>query len=160
MSYKLSGTASGDSSPKDVCQEQDRSVSTNEDRQHDSSCLYQQSGRDNIQRADSPDPEPMDVVPGEEYPHPSTIPTWSNEPGSRHGIEIHEGSIRLENVSLCLSDDRQDLWSNGSGPVCIQVNQCRRYFSWRPDPFTEATDAFLQDWTTVKGFRGTWYKGC
>ena len=73
VSYKLSGTASGDSSPKDVCQEQDRSVSTNEDRQHDSSCLYQQSGRDNIQRADSPDPEPMDVVPGEEYPHPSTM---------------------------------------------------------------------------------------
>ena len=32
------------------------------------------------------------------------------------------------------------------------TNQCRRYFSWRPDPFAEATDAFLQDWTTIKGF--------
>ena len=32
------------------------------------------------------------------------------------------------------------------------TNQCRRYFSWRPDPFAEATDAFLQDWTRVKGF--------
>ena len=30
--------------------------------------------------------------------------------------------------------------------------QCRRYFSWRPDPLAEATDAFLQDWTTVRGF--------
>ena len=32
------------------------------------------------------------------------------------------------------------------------TNQCRRYFSWRPDPFAEATDAFLQDWRTIKGF--------
>ena len=44
------------------------------------------------------------------------------------------------------------------GPVEVDLfttrltNQCRRYFSWRPDPFAEATDAFLQDWTTVKGF--------
>ena len=32
------------------------------------------------------------------------------------------------------------------------TNQCRRYFSWRPDPFAEATDAFLQDWRNTKGF--------
>jgi hypothetical protein len=32
------------------------------------------------------------------------------------------------------------------------TSQCRRYFSWRPDPFAEATDAFLQDWTVLKGF--------
>lgn len=32
------------------------------------------------------------------------------------------------------------------------TNQCPHYFSWRPDPSAEATDAFLQDWTTVKGF--------
>ena len=29
------------------------------------------------------------------------------------------------------------------------TNQCRRYFSWWPDPFAEATDAFLQDWKTI-----------
>ena len=32
------------------------------------------------------------------------------------------------------------------------TNQCHRYFSWRPDPYAEATDAFLQDWTSIKGF--------
>ena len=32
------------------------------------------------------------------------------------------------------------------------TNQCRRYFSWRPDPFAEATDAFLQDWRIMRGF--------
>ena len=28
--------------------------------------------------------------------------------------------------------------------------QCPLYFSWRPDPYTLATDAFLQDWTAMK----------
>ena len=32
------------------------------------------------------------------------------------------------------------------------THQCQRYFSWRPDPFAEATDAFLQDWLGLKGF--------
>ena len=32
------------------------------------------------------------------------------------------------------------------------TNQCRCYFSWRPDPFAEATDAFLQDWRIMRGF--------
>ena len=30
--------------------------------------------------------------------------------------------------------------------------QCQRYFSWRPDPSTEATDAFLQTWTHMRGY--------
>ena len=44
------------------------------------------------------------------------------------------------------------------GPLEVDIfasrltNQCRCYFSWRPDPFAEATDVFLQDWTTIKGF--------
>ena len=32
------------------------------------------------------------------------------------------------------------------------TNQCHSYFSWRPDSFAEATDVFLQDWTTIKDF--------
>ena len=44
------------------------------------------------------------------------------------------------------------------GPVQIDLfasrltTQCQRYFSWRPDPYAEATDAFLQDWSQVKGY--------
>ena len=30
--------------------------------------------------------------------------------------------------------------------------QLPRFFSWRPDPLAEATDAFLQDWRDVKGY--------
>ncbi len=61
------------------------------------------------------------------------------------------------------------LWTTGSGPVQTfgkierrygpqevdlfasrLTNQCRRYYSWRPDPFAEAVDAFLQDWLSVR----------
>ena len=30
--------------------------------------------------------------------------------------------------------------------------QLPHYFSWRPDPLAEATDAFQQDWGPLKGF--------
>uniref|UniRef100_A0A1X7UYP2 RNase H type-1 domain-containing protein n=1 Tax=Amphimedon queenslandica TaxID=400682 RepID=A0A1X7UYP2_AMPQE len=32
------------------------------------------------------------------------------------------------------------------------TNQCQCYFSWRPYPFAEASNEFLQDWTIMKGF--------
>ena len=44
------------------------------------------------------------------------------------------------------------------GPVQVDLfasrltTQCRHYFSWRPDPYAEATDAFLQDWSQVRGY--------
>ena len=63
------------------------------------------------------------MVSREEHSHPSTIPTWSNEPGGRHGIEIHEGLIRLETGSFRFSENQQEVWSSGSGPVCNQINQ-------------------------------------
>ena len=32
------------------------------------------------------------------------------------------------------------------------TNQCPRYFTWRPDQYAEATDAFLQDWSSIKRY--------
>ena len=32
------------------------------------------------------------------------------------------------------------------------THQLPRFYSWRPDPLAEATDAFLQDWSLVKGY--------
>ena len=32
------------------------------------------------------------------------------------------------------------------------TTQCPAYFSWRPDPYAVATDAFLQDWSQIKGY--------
>ena len=30
--------------------------------------------------------------------------------------------------------------------------QCPVYFIWQPDPYAKATDAFLHDWSQMKGF--------
>lgn len=32
------------------------------------------------------------------------------------------------------------------------TRQCPTYYSWRPNPFASAADAFLQDWSHQKGF--------
>ena len=32
------------------------------------------------------------------------------------------------------------------------TSQLPRFFSWRPDPLAEATDAFLQDWSRIQGY--------
>ena len=65
MAYKLPGTASGDSIIKNICQTQNTDISVNEDRQHNSLCLYQQPRWNSIKEIDIPDTGPLDVVPGE-----------------------------------------------------------------------------------------------
>ena len=36
---------------------------------------------------------------------------------------------------------------------CNSVSaQLRRFFSWKADPEAEATDAFSQNWSTIRGF--------
>ena len=102
---------------------------------------YKQSWGNSIQGTGLANTRPMDVVPGEEHSHPGTAPSRCAESYSRHGVKIHEGSIRLETEST----NSMDHWK-------WTTNQCRRYFSWRPDPFAEAVDAFLQDWRNMKGF--------
>ena len=31
------------------------------------------------------------------------------------------------------------------------TTQCPAFFNWRPDPYAVATDAFLQEWSQIKG---------
>ena len=59
---------------------------------------------------------------------------------------------RLDWIERHLWASKNILSFTGSGPVCLLTNKYYRYFSWQLDQFAEATDAFLQDWTTRKGF--------
>ena len=65
----------------------------------------------------------MDVVPGEEHSHPSTTPSRCAESYSRHGVKIHEGSIRLETRSTAICEYQLTLRTTGSGPICNQADQ-------------------------------------
>ena len=48
--------------------------------------------------------------------------------------------------------------ANQFGPIEVDMfasrltTQCPVYFSWRPDPYALATDAFLQDWSRLQGY--------
>ena len=109
--------------PGNLRKEQEGNISATKDRQYNGSCLHQPPRGNGIQRASSPDPGSMDVVPGEEHSHSSTASARYTEPGGRHGIQVHERLIRLEIGSSDFSGSQQTLWPTGSGPVRIQTYQ-------------------------------------
>ena len=80
------------------------------------------------------------------------LPGVMNQTAIRESRSMRDRSDWSLDRSLNLPKNKQTLWATGCGPICVQTHQCRRYFSWRPDPFAEATDAFLQDWMTINGF--------
>ena len=63
------------------------------------------------------------MVPRKEHTHPSLTPARHTELCCRQGIQVNGGQVRLETEPLCLSPDRQALWTTDGGPVCIQTNQ-------------------------------------
>ena len=123
LAYKLPGVAGSHTSTEDICKDQERNISSTEDRQHNSSCLYKQSRGNGIQGACLLNSRPVDVVPGEEHSHPSTTLTRDPELLSRSGVEVHERSIRLETGSTIICENQPTVWPTGSGPVCVQANQ-------------------------------------
>ena len=44
------------------------------------------------------------------------------------------------------------------GPIEVDMfatrltTQCPVYYSWRPDPYAAATDAFVQNWSQIRGY--------
>ena len=52
----------------------------------------------------------------------------------------------FKEIDRCFSPIEVDLFASRL------TNQCPHYYSWRPDPYALATDAFLLDWTLMKGF--------
>jgi hypothetical protein len=75
----------------------------------------------------------------------SFCPTYSRRAQCRSGrrVQGRQGHVRLETKS---------------GPFEVDLfatrltNQLPRFVSWRPDPEAEATDAFTQNWSLIKGY--------
>ena len=151
--YKLFGVAGSNSSSSNICKKPQQNIFATASRQHHSSGIHQQLGWDDFQAVSWSSKGPMDVVSGEKNPHHSTTPTWEVELPCRHRKSSGDGSLGLEIESNDISEDRSTVWSTRSGPVCLQTdNPTTDIFSWRPDPYAVATDSFLQDWTTRKGY--------
>ena len=93
------------------------------------------------------------MVLGEKHTHHSLIPPRNTEYHRRCRITVTIRQDGLEAESLNISQDSEDFGPLEVDPFATRLSaQCQQYFSWRPDPSAEATDAFLQVWTHIKGY--------
>ena len=115
LAHKLPGIAGSNTSAEDVREERDALISATQNRQHDGCCIYQQP-------RGVPNTRAMDVVPGEEYSHPSAVPSRETESAGRSGIQRYERPIRLEIGSENITKNQQAIRAAGSGLVCIEAD--------------------------------------
>ena len=87
--HQLSRATYSNFSSQNLCKGQDCNVYPTENRQHHSSGLHKQSGRDSLQRISDPHKGSMDVVPGKEYPHCTSAPTGCIEYNSRYRFQAN-----------------------------------------------------------------------
>ena len=77
-------------------------------------------------------------------------------PGVLNTIANTESREMLDRTDWKLNPMIFQKFNNCSGPLEMDLfasrlsTHCPLYFSWRPDPYAQATDAFLQDWTAMK----------
>ena len=146
--YQLPGAACSYPRSQDICEEPHSNISFITHRQYNSCSIYKQYGGNSLSRAGSSGSEPLDVVPGEEHTHHHPVSPWCSQYHSRCGVSENSGSVRLEIESERILEDRSPLWSIEVDLFASTLTaQCPVYFSWRPDPYATATDAFLQDWS-------------
>ena len=148
--HKLPGAACGYTGGEDIPEIPGEQEGTITAGQSDSSCLYKQPGRDSFRPRHGAGKKLVDVVPTERDPIDGTTPTREGECQSRHGVESDEGL--LLNPLVFQQIMRHFPYLEVNLFATRLTHQLPRFYSWRPDPVAEATDAFLQDWSAVRGF--------
>ena len=117
--YKLSRAAGSYPSSPDLYEGQDRTAGATEDRQHYSSSIHKSPGWHSLKGASHSNKGPVDVVPGEEYPHHSTACPRSPELHSRCRVSKHGGPDGLDAGPSHFQENRQLFWSHRGGLVCL-----------------------------------------
>ena len=117
--HQLSGAASCNTSSQDIPEKQKQDVSAPQVGQYHGSGIHKQPGRDSLQGIGRLSEEPVDVVPGEEYPHHSPTPSRCSECDSRCGVSDYDRPVRLAAESGDIQQDIAHFRSHRSGHVCI-----------------------------------------
>ena len=79
-------------------------------------------------------------------------------PGSQNIIADAESRVATSRTDWKLNPAIFAQTNQLFGPLEVDLfatrlsTQCQCFFSWRPDPYAEATDAFLQNWTHLRGY--------
>ena len=106
-----------------VCQRTDELPSIAKDGQCICSDIYKQDGRDGVPGFDPSCERTLGVVHAEGHNPVSTAPTRCEERNSRCRIPDMCGSVRLETVPSCVSENKCGSGSNRDRPVCISPHK-------------------------------------
>ena len=116
MAHQLPGTASGDSSPKDLHEEQEGNISVTENRQHDSGCLHQpQGGRISKERVALTRDQWMWCLERNIHIQAQCLPGILNQVSDMESMSMTDRSDWK--LDCLFSGNQQMLQPTGSGPV-------------------------------------------
>ena len=153
-SYQLPGITSSLSGSGNLCkQSAPEGFNSPENRQHLSSNIHKPEGRHTLNSVVQFSLGNLGLVSSTPTNNSSRAPTGQSKLGSRLRIQNDERSVRLDDNPKVFQQICQSL-----GPLQIDLfasrltKQLPRYYSWRPDPEAEATDAFTQNWAQARGF--------
>ena len=132
-----------------ILQVQTSVIGTVENRQFNSSGIHQQDGRNKITYSCSASEEAMAVVHPKRNSPQSVASSREAQHHCRFPVTSSTRQIRLDSGLGTIFHDQHKIRSIGHRSVCNKISNCLpRFVSWRPDPMAEATDAFLQDWSS------------
>ena len=138
---------------QDLCEGQNSNEGLPINGQHNCSPLHKQDGRHQIPCPGQYGSRSLGVVLTSQHPPRSAVLTGSSKYSGRPEIQsiLDQHDWKLEPLIFA---ELNQAW------VPLQIDlfatrlstQLPRFFSWRPDPLSEAVDAFSQDWGIVRGY--------
>ena len=80
-------------------------------------------------------------------------PSWDNQHDRRPGVKNNVRSLWLDAKAINFSGHPGATGSTGGRSFASHLTKLLpQFYSWRPDPDAEATDAFTQNWALSRGF--------
>ena len=151
--YKLSGIVGSLPGSTMFCQIQQWCDHSDETGQCHNSDIHKQVGGNTLTPTLSACSNHMGLEHIEKHLPTGRTSAREGQSNGRSGIKIKEGLLRLDAESSGVQPNpapdgatRIDLFASRL------TKQIPQFYSWRPDPEAQGTDAFNQDWLKMRGF--------
>ena len=151
--HQLFRATSGIPGNSDFCQGEAEYQYFSEDRQCVNQGIHKSLWRDPLMANESLSHTDMEVVYRSE-----NIPTAEHLPGIMNQVADEESRTVRDRCDWMIHPHLFAQIERKMGPLEVDMfasrltHQLPRYFSWRPDPAAEATDAFSQVWSQFRGY--------
>ena len=150
--HQLSGTASSVFGAPMLCKAEVQHHHPIKDYRQPVSCdLYKQNGRDPLSGLLQPGNLTVELEPAAKH-----IPACRVIPGKENTVADQESRASRDRCDWMLNPHVFNQIQSLMGPCEMDLfalhltKQLQRFFSWRPDPEAEGTDAFSQNWVMAK----------